>query len=81
MFTRTVSAIALDCAPQQQPSSLSTEGMSTAFEQSKEFAKWWGQWERRNERNRATPNKFTLSDGGQNRALAAERPPEERGKH
>jgi hypothetical protein len=73
MFTRMVSAIALDCAPPQQPRSLSREGTSSAFEQSEEFAKWWGQWERRIERNRATPNKFTLSDGGQNRALAAER--------
>jgi len=72
MFTGMVSAIALDCAPPQQPSSLSREGMSSAFEQSEEFAMWWGQWERRIERNRAAPNKFTLSYGGQNRALAAE---------
>jgi hypothetical protein len=73
MFTRMLSAIALDCAPQQPSSSLSKVGMSSVFEQNEEFAKWLGQWERRIERNRATPNKFKLSDEGQNRALAAER--------
>ncbi len=73
MFTRMVSMPSPWIVRRNSnPSRLSREGMSSAFEQSEEFAEWWGQWEKRIQRSRAPPNKFTLSDGGQNRALAAE---------
>ena len=53
----------------RNPSNLSTEEMGSAFEQNKEFTKWWEQWVRRLQWGSANARIFTI-DGKQNRSLS-----------